>query len=237
MTLQILGIVPARGGSKGIPRKNLAALAGKSMIAWTIEAALSSPSINRVIVSTEDREIGEAARALGAEVPFWRPDEFAKDDSPGIAPVLHAVRWLASNEDYHPDYVMLLQPTSPLRTKEDIEAVVRLARERQCDAVVSVTPAGAHPFWMKQIGADGTLQAFLNPPQQYSRRQDLPAVYKLNGAVYLIRREPLLEQETFYPAGTLAYVMPECRSLDVDSEWDLHLADLLLQDRNRHDSN
>src|SRR5215510_4330966 len=153
MSWQVLGIIPARGGSKGVRRKNIAPLAGRPMIAWTIAAALGSPSLSRVVISTEDREISEVARSLGADTPFFRPEELARDETPGIAPVLHAVRWLAKEENYTPDYVMLLQPTSPLRITEDIENAVRIAREKQCDAVVSVTEAAGHPFWMKQIAA------------------------------------------------------------------------------------
>lgn len=237
MSLQVLGIIPARGGSKGVQRKNIAPLAGKPMIAWTIEAALCSPSLSRVIISTDDQEISDIAQSLGAEAPFLRPAELANDDTPGIAPVLHAVRWLATHEDYHPDYVMLLQPTSPLRTTEDIENVVRLANEQQCDAVVSVTEAAGHPFWMKQMAADGSLTDFLTPPREYSRRQDLPTAYELNGAVYLIRCEQLLKHETLYPARTFGYVMPQSRSIDVDSSWDLYVADLILRDQNENASN
>ena len=232
---EILGLICARGGSKSIPRKNLALLAGKPMIAWTIEAALKSPSLTRVVVSTDDEEIAEVAKHWGADAPFLRPAELARDDTPGIEPVLHALQWLAKHENYHPDYVMLLQPTSPLRTTEDIEAAVRIARERGGVSVVSVTKAATHPYWMKRITENGELAELAPTEQEYSRRQELPPAYALNGAIYLIKADTLLEQRTFYPDHTLAYVMPVERALDVDERWDLYLADLVLQDKNSDD--
>ena len=134
---EILGLIPARGGSKALPHKNIRQFAGKPLIAWTIETALACPMLDRTIVSTDDPEIADVSRHWGAEVPFLRPAELARDDTPGIEPVLHAVRWLGENEGYRPDYVMVLQPTSPLRTTEDIEAAIQLARDRQADGVVS----------------------------------------------------------------------------------------------------
>lgn len=232
---EILVLINARGGSKSIPRKNIARLAGKPMIAWTIEAALGSSSVSRVLVSTDDREIAGIAREFGADVPFLRPAELARDDTPGIEPVLHAVRWLAEHEAYHPNYVMLLQPTSPLRTTEDIEAIVHIAREQQAESVVSVSEAATHPYWMKRITENGVLADFVPLEQKYTRRQDLPAAYALNGAVYLIRCATLLEQQTFYPSRTFAYVMPAERSLDVDVPWDMYLADLILKDRRKRE--
>ena len=227
----ILGLINARGGSKSIPHKNIAPLSGKPLIAWTIEAALRSSSLTRVVVSTDDPVIADVSRKFGAEVPFLRPTELARDDTPGIEPVLHAVCWLAEQENYRPDYVMLLQPTSPLRNTADIEAAVELAHTGICDAVVSVSEAAMHPFWMKQINDNGELADFVPAVEQYTRRQDLPPAYALNGAIYLIRREALLNQRTLCPLHTLAYVMPAERALDIDTPWELQLADLVLQNQ------
>lgn len=226
----VLGIVPARAGSKSIPRKNIAIVAGKPLIAHTIQAALDAKHIDRVIVSTDSQEIAEVARSFGAEVPFLRPPELAQDNTPGIEPILHAVRWLNDNDDYHPDYVMVLQPTSPLRTAEDIKAAVQLAQKHQADSVVSVCPAHQHPYWMKRITDDGRLVDFLSLNTDYTRRQDLPPVYALNGAIYLVRCEVLLEHKTFHTDHTYAYVMPPERSLDIDTPWNLYLADLILRE-------
>jgi len=229
--LKILGLITARGNSKGIPKKNIAPAAGRPLIAWTIEAARWARSIDRVVVSTDDPEIAAVSRQWGAEVPFSRPDELARDDSPHIPVVIHAVEWLMKEEGYHPDYVMLLQPTSPLRESQDIDAAVALAVEKGADAVVSGFEAPAHPYIIKRIDAQGRLADYVDCPEGYLPRQALPPAYALNGAVFLVRRQVLLDEQTLYPANTLAYIMPPERSLDVDTPWDLHLADLILRDK------
>jgi CMP-N,N'-diacetyllegionaminic acid synthase len=226
-------IIPARGGSKGIPGKNLRPAGGKPLIAWTVESALAATLLDRVIVSTESPEIAEVARRCGAEAPFLRPADLAQDDTPGVAPVLHAMRWLADNEEYRPEMIMLLQPTSPLRIAEDIDRAIDLAVEKIADAVVGVTRVEEHPYWMKRMDPDGRLADFIETDQTIDRRQDLPELFILNGAIYLARYELLLEQETFYTKNTFALVMPVERSLDVDAPWDLHLADLILKDQLR----
>jgi len=191
--------------------------------------------LDRVIVSTDSPEIADVARLYGAEVPFLRPAELAQDDTPGIAAVLHAAQWLADNEGYHPDMIMLLQPTSPLRIPEDIDRAIELIREKSADAIVSVTPAEAHPYWMKQIDGAGRITDFIKVDQPIYRRQDLPEVYVLNGAIYLARYEVLVEHKTFYTDNTFSLVMPMERSLDIDTPWDLYLADLILKDRLGHE--
>ncbi len=224
-------IIPARSGSKGIPGKNLRPVAGKPLIAWTVEAALAATLLDRVIVSTESSQIVEVALRYGAEAPFMRPENLAQDDTPGVAPVLHAAEWLEENQGYRPDLIMLLQPTSPLRISEDIDNAIALAVERKADAVVSVTPAEAHPYWMKQIHDDGRVTDFIKLDRPIDRRQDLPPLYALNGAIYLARYKVLMEWKTFDTDNTFSFVMPPERSLDVDTPWDLYLADLVLKDR------
>lgn len=235
---QVLTLVTARGGSKGVPRKNLAPVAGKPLIAHTILAARAASGLDRVIVSTDDAEIADVARRYGAEVPFLRPAELARDDTPGIAPVLHALQWLEQEEDCRPAYVLLLQPTSPLRTAQDIEDAVRLARERDADSVIGVCEAKAHPYVAMKLGVDGALQSYLDLDfddlqKKYPRRQDLPAAYLVNGALYLTRRDVLLNEKSFYGKRTYGYVMPAERSLDVDTAWDLELANLILTANSR----
>lgn len=210
-------------------------MAGKPLIAWTVETALAATLLERVIVSTESPEIADVARLYGAEVPFLRPTDLAQDDTPGIAPVLHAAQWLADNEGYHPDMIMLLQPTSPLRIPEDIDRAIELIREKRADAIVSVTSAEAHPYWMKQIDGVGRMTDFIKLDQPTDHRQDLPEVYVLNGAIYLARYEVLVEHKTFYTDNTFSLVMPMERSLDIDTPWDLYLADLILKDRLGHE--
>jgi CMP-N-acetylneuraminic acid synthetase len=232
--VDLTAIITARGGSKGIPNKNLVLLAGKPLICWTIEAALGSPSVGRVLVSTDNEAIAEAACNGGAEVPFLRPAELARDDSPHIDVVCHALDWLKQQKGSLPDYVLLLQPTSPLRSSADIEQAFAIGCARNADAVVSVTEAEQHPYLTKQITDAGTLVNFIATDIPYLRRQALPKVYALNGALYLTRPAVLLEQRTFMPARTFPYVMPRERSLDIDHPWDLYLANLILEDGKCH---
>jgi len=223
--LRILALIPARGGSKGIPRKNIKSIAGKPLIAWTIEAALCSRVLDAVVVSTEDEEIAGVARQWGAQVPFRRPPELARDDTPGIAPVLHALEQLP---DF--DAVLLLQPTSPLRTTEDIDACIGLAQDMQVSSVVSVSEPGKHPYWMYRLGADQRLQTLIDVPP-ILRRQDLPPVYAVNGALYYARADWLRQHHAFVTAETVAYVMPPERSVDMDTLLDWKLAEMLLKER------
>lgn len=226
---KVLAIIPARGGSKSIPDKNIAILAGKPLIAWTIIEALKSRSLDRMIVSTDCCRIAEISREYGAEVPFVRPSEFAGDLTPGIAPIIHAVTWLRENEGYQPDYVMCLQPTSPLRTVEDIEATIEMIQQKDVDSVISMTTSDHHPYWMKAISQDGRIIDFLPKDTLITRRQDLPKVYAYNGAIYLVKYGVLLDLGTWHTDRAYAYLMPPERSIDIDSPWDLHLVDLILK--------
>jgi len=227
--MDVLAIITARGGSKGLHRKNVLPLGGKPLMAWTISAALQSTAISRTIVSTDDEELTEVAKSWGAEVPFMRPAELAMDDSGHVAVVEHAIHWLERHEKVCPEYVMLLQPTSPLRTAEDINSAVQLAKEHQAVAVVSVTRTKHHPHLSKQVLGDGTLVGFLPGDTTDLRRQALSPAYALNGAIYLISRESFLYHRTFFPPETFAYIMPAERSIDIDSSWDFHLAELILE--------
>ncbi|MGE0040269.1 MAG: NTP transferase domain-containing protein [Vicinamibacterales bacterium] len=228
---RVLAIVTARGGSKGLPRKNILPLAGKPVIAHTLDAARRAPSVDRVVVSTDDEEIAAIARAHGGEVPFLRPAELARDETLIFPVLIHALDWLKAHDGYVPDYVLLLQPTSPFRAPEDIEAAVRIATETGGDAVISVGPAHQHPHWMKSVAADGRLVDFM--PDMPFRRQELGELYALNGAIYLVATPVLLERQTFYTKSTYAYVMPAERSLDIESPWEYTLARLILEDRQR----
>lgn len=226
--MKIAAIIPARGGSKGITRKNLAPLAGRPLIAWTIAAALGSTKLGRVIVSTDDAEIAEVAREHGAEVPFLRPPELAADASGALEVALHALDWLEENTSDRPEYLLLLQPTSPLRTTADIDAAIELARARSADAVLSVCEAVPHPFLARRVDEARVLTDFLPVDEKLVRRQDFPDAYVLNGAIYLNRCASLRAARTFQPPGALAHFMPRERSLDIDTPDDLRLAELLL---------
>ena len=228
----ILGLIPARGGSKSVSRKNIRLLVGKPLIAWTIEIALACPSLDRVIVSTDDREIAKVARRHGAEVPFIRPVELAQDDTPDLPVYQHTLSWLAEHEGYRPDIVVWLRPTVPLRTVQDVEAALQQLIETGADCVRSVCPAEHHPYWMKRLKGD-RLVPFVEgiDVARYYQRQLLPPVYRLNGAVDVTWYRTVMEKGLLYSGDVRGYVMPVERSIDLDSELDFALAELLLRRR------
>jgi N-acylneuraminate cytidylyltransferase len=221
---KVLAVIPARGGSKGVPRKNIRKVAGKPLIAYTIEAALYSRYLDKIVVSSEDDEILSVAKEWGAEI-LVRPAELAQDDTPGTEPVLHAI-------DACPgyDYAVLLQPTSPLRTTQDIDAVIDRCIALKALACVSVCEVQENPCWMFTL--DNSMKmARLVPGQLPTRRQDLQTVYLLNGAVYVAEIEWLVLGRSFISEQTVAYVMPVDRSLDIDTENDLQLFQRSLGER------
>ena len=226
----ILGIIPARGGSKGLPRKNIKPLLSKPLIAWTIEQALASKYLDRVIVSTDDIEIAEISKKYGAEVPFMRPKELAEDNAKGIDVVLHAIDWLRKNDrrEQH-DLLMLLQPTSPLRATEDIDKAIELLFLKEAKAIVSVCEVDHHPLWSNTLPEDGCMKNFISQEITNKNRQELPVFYRLNGAIYLAYCAYIKEQKSFFGKDTFAYIMPKSRSVDIDNEIDLKLAEILIK--------
>jgi len=222
--MKILGLIPARGGSKGIPRKNIRPIAGKPLIAWTIEVALRAARLDAVVVSTDDAEIAAVAREHGAQTPFLRPVELARDDTPGVDPVLHALQALPGY-----DAVLLLQPTSPLRSADDIAGCLDLAERLQAPCVVSVCAPDKHPCWMYRLDAQQRLIPVIDGPA-VTRRQDLPPVYAANGALYFARSTWLQRRRTFVTPETAAFVMPPERSVDLDNPLDWKFADMLLKE-------
>lgn len=226
----VLAIIPARGGSKGVPRKNIKDLCGKPLIAWSIEEALKSKYIDRIIVSTEDKEIANISRKYGAEVPFMRPQRLAEDDTPGVEPLIHCINWLQENENYFPDYICTLQCTSPFREFRHIdEALERLWKEKG-DSIISVCKSEISPYWMKNI-KDGKLVDFMKNSSIYKRRQDLPIVYRLNGALFIGKTDILLKNKNWYTDNTLAYIMGNEDSIDIDTVLDFKIAELLMKEK------
>ncbi len=219
----VLAIMPARGGSRSVARKNLRIVGGKPLLAWTIEVAKQSRFIDRLVVSSEDPDILDAAKAYGCDAPFVRPADLARDDTPGIEPILHAISVLPSF-----DWVVMLQPTSPLRVASDVDTCIELCASHSANAAVSVTEATENPYWMFRVGPDGFLQPVIDNADIPFRRQELPEVLLLNGAVYVARCEWLKQSRSFLTAETLGYRMPLERSLDIDTEFDLAQADNLL---------
>ena len=229
----ILAIIPARGGAKGLPGKNLKELCGKPLIAWTIEQAKSCSDIDKTIVSTDDEKIAEVAGKYGAEVPFMRPAKLANDIALTIGVLFHAINWLKEHEDYQPKNILLLQPTSPLRTVEDIEGAIQMLMDKNIRSVVSVCKTDHHPWWSNTLPENGNIKDFLRPEALNKRRQDLPVFYRLNGAIYLADTDYLHECNGFLGPDTFAYKMLKSRSVDIDSELDFKLAGLLLQENER----
>jgi N-acylneuraminate cytidylyltransferase/CMP-N,N'-diacetyllegionaminic acid synthase len=225
--LRILGLVPARGGSKGLPGKNVLPLGGKPMIAWTVAAALQSGVCEDVVVSTDDLAIAQAGREEGAQI-LVRPDVLARDDTSMIDVVLHALDAQAeAGRDY--THVMLLQPTSPLRESNDLQAAVERLTEAEGRAVVSVCPVQHSPLLTNTLPPDGSMSDFLAPHIVGANRQDLPRYYRLNGAIYLADVAFLRSNRSFIGPGTFALVMPRTRSVDVDDELDFALARCLIE--------
>ena len=219
----MLGLITARAGSKGLPGKNVKSLAGKPLLAYTIEAAQGSGAFDRLILSTDDPEAAAIARSLGCDVPFDRPPDLARDETPHLPVVQHAVAWLADHESYRPDLVMLLQPTSPLRQPQHIREAAALIEQTGASSVVSVSavPAHAHPSRMLHVdeAGDATLFVTREPVRRrINRRQDLPRAWTMNGAIYLFRTPVLFDAEpSLYGARTSAYVMPPEYGLSIDT--------------------
>lgn len=227
---KVLALITARGGSKSVPGKNLKLLGGKPLIAWSIQAALQARAVGWVVVSTDDSKIAEVALEHGAEAPFLRPPELAGDASPHLDAIRHALTWLADNQGYNPEYLLLLQPTSPFRAAADIDAAVAMLEGRPGCSVVSVCEAGSHPYLVRTMDEKGLLQNLVDPPPGYLRRQDLPPAYAVNGALYLVETSVVLNGGDWFSVPCLGYVMPPERSLDIDSPFDLKLARLLMDD-------
>jgi len=226
--MKLLALIPARGGSKGIKKKNIVPLCGRPLIWYTIEAAKNSGVFHNIVVSTDSDEIAEISRKWGASVPFKRPDYLATDDAKGIDVVLHAMEFMERRGESY-DAIMVLQPTSPLRTAEDIQSAMEIFLKKDANAVVSVTEADHHPLWMSTLPPDGRLDDFLLPEVRNRNRQELPKYYRLNGAIYLARWEYLKEHGDWFKKNCFAYIMPRERSVDIDEMVDLLLAEALLK--------
>ena len=232
--MKVLGVITARGGSKGLPGKNLKLLAGKPLIAYTIEAARDSGALDRLILSTEAPDIAAAGRALGCDVPFMRPADLARDDTPHLPVLQHAVRWLDEHQQYRPDAVMILQPTSPLRRAPHVAESIALLDRSDADSVVSVSEVPAHYNPMRTLRVDerGLASLFVSGQpvrHRINRRQDMPAAWTMNGALYLFRTPLLFRPEpSLYGDRTAAYVMSHADGLSIDSIDDWSEAERIL---------
>ncbi len=229
---KVLALIPARGGSKGVRRKNVRRICGKPLIEYSIDAARESRLLSRIVVSTEDSEVASICIEAGCEV-LERPASLAADDTPMIAVVKHVLRALESNEGYRPSLTVLLQPTSPLRRGFHIDEALDLQSCEKADSVIGVTavPAHHHPGWQFEVGQGRALQLYGGRPisELPTRRQDLVATYCPNGAIYVFKTEVAVEQSTLYGDRCLGYLMSGEMSVDIDSDEDLYLAERQLK--------
>jgi CMP-N,N'-diacetyllegionaminic acid synthase len=216
----VVAIIPARGGSKGVPRKNLRHFQNKSLLAHSIHVASQSQFIDRIIVSSDDDEIIAEALQAGADVPFVRPAELASDTSPAYEAMIHALNNLP-----HYDYVVLLQVTTPLREVGDIDGCIEFCLSQQASACVTIAESPVNPYWIYSLSNSNGLVKVI-PGEVPLRRQDSPLAYVLNGAVYIAKSDWYLQHKTFLNDETIGYVMSASKSLDIDTEFDFELLEL-----------
>jgi N-acylneuraminate cytidylyltransferase len=232
---EVLAVIPARGGSKGVPRKNIRPLGGKTLIYYAIDAAHRSKYINRVIVSTDDKKIAEVARAEGAEVPFMRPAELGGDQATDLPVFQHALKWLLEKEDYKPEIIAHLRPTAPLRTAIHIDKGIEILVGSDADSVRSVCAAPKHPCKMWKFDGEN-LAPFL--PQSICgkeafnlNRQQLPPVFIQNGSVDITRWNTIMAKNSMTGDRILGFLMEERDSVNIDTEIDFLIAEILLNAR------
>lgn len=228
--MRVLGIVPARGGSKGIPRKNIAPLLGKPLLAYTAEAALAAKRLTRILLSTQDEEIARVGRECGLEVPFLRPMELARDDTPTIPVLQHVLSKLEEVGERY-DAIFVLQPTNPLRRPEDIDGAIELLERTGADSVISFSEVGEkHPARMKFVTPNGRV---IDPPfaEEFEGqpRQELSKLYLREGSVYLTRHSVLMEQNSVQGSDCRAWIIPPERACNIDTPFDLFLAEQMLR--------
>ena len=221
--MRVLGIIPARGGSKGVLRKNIKLLCGKPLLAYTVESALMAKRLTRTILSTDDKEIAEAGMKLGVDVPFLRPQELAEDTTPMLPVVMHAIQALEeAGEQY--DAICLLQPTNPLRSFEDIDNCIELLEETGADSVISMlrVPDTYNPKWVYWQSDDGRMSLSTGEDEPVSRRQDLPAAFHREGSIYATRRKVLSEYGNLYGKNVQGYEVDSRNYANIDTleDWE-----------------
>jgi CMP-N,N'-diacetyllegionaminic acid synthase len=222
--VKVLAIIPARGGSKGLPGKNIKVLDNKPLIAWTIDAAIESKVCHKVIVSTDCEEIAKVATEYGAQVPFLRPEGLGDDNATTVDVMLHAM----DNIDFNFDILMLLQPTSPLRSASDIKNALKLFKASDVSSVVSVSKCDKSPFWSFWRNEFGKLTPVIEKDNQYERRQNLQDAYVLNGAIYIVNSEKFKKRRQFLFSDTVSYEMSKSTSVDIDDIFDFKFAEILI---------
>lgn len=232
MTAQVVGAVFARGRSKGIPRKNLQLVNGRSLVCYAVQVGLESEHVERVIVSTDDAEVAAEARRCGAEVPFARPAELARDDAPEWLAWRHAIEFLRAEAGHAPAVLVVLPPTAPLRSVTDVDACVEALLGSDADGVITVTRADRNPYFnMVTIDADGYARLVNPPASPVHRRQDVPEVWDMTTVAYAVRSEFVLRSNGLFSGRLRAVEVPRERALDIDTDFDLRVARLLMEGR------
>lgn len=224
----MIAIIPARGGSKGVPGKNIKSLCNKPLIAYSIEAALSSELVDRVIVSTDCNAIAEVAKKYGAEIPFMRPSELAQDKSLAIDNYIYTMNRLNENMSHPYQEFIVLQPTSPLRTSKDVDESIKLFFKMKANSVISVTEAEHPVTWYKKIDSKGCLKEYCSYDSGNKNRQEIEQAYIPNGAIYIFNLIVLKKTLNYYSDRTYAYIMPHNKSLDIDNYFDFEFAEFLM---------
>lgn len=232
----MIAIIPARGGSKGLPGKNILPFCGKPLIAWTIEAALECKSLDRVIVSTDSEEIADTARTYGAEVPGLRPAELARDTSSAVDVFIYLWKTLTGDSYTDSTPFVILQPTSPLRKPGDINEAIKIFDEKQADSVISVSEAAHPPVWAKKIDREGILSDYFETSKSLSNRQQIPPAFMPNGAIFILKRELVIKNRNYYSDKTYPYIMPFERSFDIDNIWDFRIAEFIMNSQLNNNS-
>ena len=225
--MKTLAIVLARGGSKGILKKNIRLLAGKPLIVYSIEAALKSKYIDKVVVSTEDTEIAKIAKKHNVEV-IERPRELALDDTPSLPVLKHSIKFLEDNRGYRANVVVVLQPTSPLRKVSDIDKCIEKLVKEKCDSIITLRKVEHPPHWMVKLDMQDRIREFFKL-DKIDRRQDIPDIYIPNGAVFVTWQNTITKHNTIRGPDTRGVLMPQERSLDIDTELDFLIAEKLIE--------
>lgn len=224
----MLAIIPARSGSKGVPKKNIKELAGAPLISYTIKAAKKSEFITRIIVSTDSEEIADVATKYGAEVPFLRPAELATDDAKAIDVYLYTIERLNLENDEQINEFLVLLPTSPLRNYMDIDQAIKIFKKKNADSVISVTETEYPPQWIKRISEKGILEDYIQGLNNLNR-QEYEKTYIPNGAIYIFKYNVLKKEYNYYTDKTYPYIMPNIRSIDIDTPLDFMIAEYLIK--------
>lgn len=225
---KILGLVPARGGSKRLLNKNIKPLAGKPLIAWTIEYAKKSKYMDSVFVSSDSKKILDISRNYGVNTPFLRPKELASDKAKTIDVILHVLDCISKNNDNY-DILVLLQPTSPLRTGSDIDKAIKFFFKKDARAIISVCKSNHKPSWTNILPKNGNMGEFLDNGILKKNKSEFNNYYSLNGAIYIADCDYLLKRKSFFGKESFAYVMPRKKSIDIDDELDFRLAEFLIR--------